>query len=222
MTEPMSAREMLALLMKAGQEASMAAIEAELANYTYVGGKRVRIQPLPELQADGARTVHRVKVALYGSRPPVWRRLDIPSAMPLDKVHEVLQVAFDWYDLHLHSFETPSGRFGSPGRDEWGEPDLDETTAALGQVAGAEKAKVVYVYDFGDDWRHDIVVEKILPATQSVAYPRCITGRGQAPAEDSGGIWAANEATEEAGSAEPFDPDEVTEALAALATVLVT
>jgi Plasmid pRiA4b ORF-3-like protein len=218
MTEPLSPTEMLALLIKAGQQAGMAAIEAELASHTYVGGKRVRIQPLPKLAADAARTVHRVKVTLYGSKPPVWRRLDIPSAMPLDQLHEVLQVAFEWYDMHLHSFETTSGRFGPADRDDWGEPDIDETTATLGQVAGAEKAKVVYIYDFGDDWRHDIVVEKVLPATPGVAYPRCITGRGQAPAEDSGGIWAAIEAD----GGEPLDPDEVTGALAALATVLIT
>jgi Plasmid pRiA4b ORF-3-like protein len=37
--------------------------------------------------------VHRVKVSLYGAKPPVWRRLEIPSAMPLDRVHAVLQVA---------------------------------------------------------------------------------------------------------------------------------
>ena len=39
-----------------------------------------------------------------------------------------------------------------------------EATATLAQVAGAERAKVVYSYDFGDDWRHNIVVEKIIPA----------------------------------------------------------
>jgi hypothetical protein len=43
---------------------------------------------------------------------------------------------------------------------------------ALAQVAAEEKAKIVYVYDFGDDWRHDIVVEKITPALPGV-HPRC-------------------------------------------------
>ena len=57
----------------------------------------------------------------------------------------------------------------------------------------AEKAKVVYVYDFGDDWRHDIVVEKIAPAEPGVAYPRCTGGRREAPPENCGGISAFNE-----------------------------
>ena len=121
--------------------------------------------------------MHRVKVSLYGAKPPVWRRLEIPSAMPLNLVHAVLQIAFDWHDYHLHAFETVCGQFGSPDQDDdWAERQ-DEATATLAQVAGAERAKVVYSYDFGDDWRHDIVVEKIIPAEPGVAYPGCTGGR---------------------------------------------
>ena len=62
------------------------------------------------------------------------------------------------------------------------------------------------MYDFGDDWRHDIVVEKITPALAGVAYPRCTGGRGWAPEEDSGGIWTHNEAVAAAGPVMPFTP----------------
>ena len=55
-----------------------------LRQQTYVGGKRVDIQKLPRLPKSAATTVHRVKVSLYGAKPPVWRRLEIPSAMTLD------------------------------------------------------------------------------------------------------------------------------------------
>ncbi len=53
----------------------------------YVGGKRIDIQKLPRLPKSAATTVHRVKASLYGAKPPVWRRLEIPSAMTLDLVH---------------------------------------------------------------------------------------------------------------------------------------
>ena len=142
-----------------------------LAQQTFVGGKRVAIQKLPRLPKRAATTVHRVKVSLHGARPPVWRRLEIPSAMPLDLVHEVMQVAFDWDGYHLHAFETVCGEFGSPDDDDdWSERE-DEATAALAQVAAAEKAKVAYVYDFGDDWRHDIVVEKIVAGRAGGGLP---------------------------------------------------
>jgi hypothetical protein len=103
-------------------------------------------------------------------------------------------------------FETVCGEFGDPLQDDGWAERQDEETVTIAQVADAEKAKIVYVYDFGDDWRHDIVVEKITPALPGVAYPRCTGGRGWAPEEDSGGIWAHNEAVAAAGLAMPFTP----------------
>jgi pRiA4b ORF-3-like protein len=196
-------------------------LRQELAKQTFVGGKRVVKQKVPGLAEQADTTVHVVKVNLYGAKPPVWRRLEIPSAMTLDLVHQVLQAAFGWHDYHLHSFETVCGEFGDPSQnDDWAERG-DESAVALAQVAATGKAKVVYVYDFGDDWRHDIVVERILPAAPGVAYPRCTGGRGETPAEDSGGIWAFNEERAQDGSpGGGFDPGDLTKALAGLAGVI--
>ena len=58
----------------------------------------------------------------------------------------------------------------------------------------AEGAVLWYVYDFGDDWRHRIEVEKVVPLDPGVTYPRCTGGRRAAPpAEDIGGIWGLEE-----------------------------
>jgi hypothetical protein len=199
--------------------AFMQQIMDQLSRQTFVGGKRVAVQELPGLPKQAATTVHRVKVSLHGSRPPVWRRIEIPSAMRLDLVHEVMQVAFDWHGFHLHVFETVCGQFGAPDDDDdWSDRE-DEATAALAQVAAADKTKVVYTYDFGDDWRHDIVVEKIAPAEPGVAYPRCTSGRREAPPEGCGGIWAFNEFP--AALDDTFDAGEVTARLARLAKVLI-
>jgi hypothetical protein len=192
---------------------------SRLKEQTRVGGKRVTRQELPELPKDAVTTVHRVKVSLYGAKPPVWRRLEIPSVMPLNLVHAVLQVAFGWHGYHLHAFETVCGEFGSPDQDDdWAERQ-DETTATLAQVAGADRAKVVYSYDLGDDWRHDIVVEKIIPAEPGVAYPRCTAGRRDAPPEDCGGIGVFNEQFAESGDL--FNVRDLNERLADLATILI-
>jgi hypothetical protein len=190
-----------------------------LGQQTFVGGKRVPIEELPRLPKRAATSVHRVKVSLYGARPPIWRRIEMPSAMRLDLVHEVMQVAFDWHGYHLHVFETVCGQFGAPDDDDDWPDRKDEAAAALAQVAAAEKAKVVYTYDFGDDWRHDIVVETIGPAEPGVAYPRCTGGRRAAPPEDCGGIWAFNEFP--AALDDTFDPGEMTARLAGLAEVLI-
>jgi hypothetical protein len=194
-------------------------LRQELAKETFVGGKRVVKQELPRLPKWAGNSVHVVRANLYGAKPPVWRRLEIPSFAPLGLVHEILQVAFDWSGYHLHSFETVCGEYGDPLQGDWSDSGAgDESAVALAQVAATEKAKVVYVYDFGDDWRHDIVVEKIEPAAPGVAYPRCTGGRGETPAEDSGGIWAFNEERAEGGvPSVGFNPADVTEALAGLA-----
>ena len=106
-----------------------------LSQQTFVGGKRVAVQELPSLPKQAATTVHRVKVTLHGSKPPVWRRIELPSAMRLDLVHEVIQVAFDWHGYHLHTFETVCGGFGAPDNDDdWAERK-DESAVALAQVA---------------------------------------------------------------------------------------
>ena len=92
---------------------------------TFVGGKRVPVQKLPRLPKKAATTVHRVKVSLHGAKPPVWRRIEIPSAMRLDLVHEVIQVAFDWDGYHLHEYEA----------DQDDTFDADEVTARLADLA---------------------------------------------------------------------------------------
>jgi hypothetical protein len=186
---------------------------------TFVGGKRVATEKLPPLPEQAATTVHRVKVSLHGAKPPVWRRIEFPSAMRLNRVHEVMQAAFDWHGYHLHVFETASGEFGPPDSDEdWVERE-DEATAALAQVAAVEKAKFVYSYNFRADWRLDIVVEKIAPAEPGVAYPRCTGGRRAAPGEGTGTIEYFNE--HQADWDNTFDASELTTLLASPAEVLI-
>jgi len=144
-------------------------------------------------------TVHQLKIGLQGAAPPLWRRLQIPSAASLGFLHDVIQAAFDWEGYHLHRFHDERGR-------EWGDREFsdgggfgavtfaDEEEADLGKVLRAEGAVLWYVYDFGDDWRHRIDVEKVMPLDPGVTYPRCTGGRRAAPpAEDIGGIWGLDE-----------------------------
>jgi hypothetical protein len=217
--KPESPEAVLRMLLAYSGDSFEDRLRQELAKETFVGGRRVARQELPKLPKWAGNSVHVVKVNLYGAKPPVWRRLEIPSFMPLGLVHEILQVAFDWSGYHLHCFETVCGQYEDPEQDDWSDSESgDESTVVLAQVAATEKAKIVYVYDFGDDWRHDIVVEKIEPAAPGVGYPRCTGGRGETPGEDSGGIWAFNEERAEGGAPSVgFNPADVTEALADLA-----
>ena len=52
-----------------------------------------------------------------------------------------------------------------------------------------------YTYDFGDDWKHKVTVEKIAPPDPG-DVPACIDGRRACPPEDCGGTWGYRELLE--------------------------
>ncbi|MFG2038916.1 plasmid pRiA4b ORF-3 family protein [Dactylosporangium sp. NPDC048998] len=134
----------------------------------------------------GPAPIYQVKVGLKGAKPPIWRRLEVPADVSLAGLHNIIQAAFGWNDSHLHVFETPFGDFGVADRDLGYRSDGSVT---LEQVAPAVKSKIRYVYDFGDDWQHELLVEQVFDRDPAVRYPRCTGGRRAAPPDDCGGIW---------------------------------
>lgn len=127
--------------------------------------------------ASSRARVHQLTVSLDEVSPRVWRRLQVPSTITLTQLHTVLQAAMGWQDLHLHRFAWDPG---------WRDGELDET-ATLAEIAGAGD-RLGYVYDFGDNWWHDITVDKILTRPRrGNTYPRCLAGRRTCPPEDTGG-----------------------------------
>lgn len=143
------------------------------------------------------RTVHQLKVSLRGSRPPIWRRLLVPSDITLLDLHGIVQLAMGWSDCHLHQFMVHDVVYGQDhGQDwGWGPRPKDESKARLARVAPVG-TRLLYEYDFGDSWEHDIVVEKVLPAAEQETYPVCIAGRRACPPEDCGGLWGYAELLE--------------------------
>ena len=133
-----------------------------------------------------AGDVCQLKVTLRGvAKPPVWRRIAVPAALTLDLLHEVIQQAMGWEDGHLHAFGTPRRDYGIP------DPELghaDERKVTVAEVLAGPGARMLYTYDFGDDWEHDIVLEKVLPPDPAVALS-CLAGKGACPPEDCGGAW---------------------------------
>ncbi|WP_432977736.1 plasmid pRiA4b ORF-3 family protein [Dactylosporangium sp. CA-233914] len=142
--------------------------------------------PAKRKKAAGPAPVYQLKVSLRGAKPPIWRRLLVPADTSLAGLHATILAAFGWHGGHMHVFETAYGDFGRADR-ELGH--RAEGPVTLEQVAPQLKDKIRYTYDFGDDWVHDIVVEKVLDRDPSTAYPRCTGGKRAAPPDDCGGIW---------------------------------
>ncbi len=61
--------------------------------------------------------------------------------------------------------------------------------ASLSRVLTNVGDTIVYEYDFGDSWRHDLVLEQILPMDPDRSYPLCLAGARARPPQDVGGVW---------------------------------
>ncbi|MHC5903351.1 IS1096 element passenger TnpR family protein [Streptomyces sp. S6] len=137
---------------------------------------------------------YQLKISLRDTSPPIWRRVTLPADTSLGCLHDIIQVCFGWDDSHLHSFTEPAS-----GRQfvDWDAPldrdpfrDADEESVTVAEVLPDEGGRLEYTYDFGDDWRHLITLEKILPTSTPDRRVRCSGGRRAMPfAEDIGGAW---------------------------------
>jgi hypothetical protein len=88
----------------------------------------------------------------------------------------------------MHEFEIAGVRYGVPSVDSYINVK-NENSFKLGELLTKPKMKFKYIYDFGDNWEHEIVVEDILAPQSGQDLPVCVTGRRAAPPEDLGGVW---------------------------------
>ena len=136
--------------------------------------------------------VLQLRITLNGSKPPIWRKLAVPSDILLAELHDVVQIAMGWTDSHLHQFKQGNEYFVTK-ETPWGEPTEmegeDEEAVTLGEVCPKVKSKLIYEYDFGDGWEHTIEVQKIVEPEPGVEYPVCLGGKKACPPEDCGGVW---------------------------------
>jgi len=143
---------------------------------------------MPAKNSATAAEIYQLKVTLLGTKPPIWRKLLVPTDFTLTQLHDVLQVAMGWQECHLHEFTAGGRRFGPPDPEEGFMEVENERKVRLSSLLRRTGAKVIYTYDFGDSWEHSIVLQKCFPAAPTMSYPICIDGQLACPPEDCGGI----------------------------------
>lgn len=134
------------------------------------------------------------KIKLRGiSKPPVWRKVDVPARITFEIFSQIIQDVFCWEGYHLWHF-TPNA-YGTfpviatplPKDTMWAEdPDLNAEITLLCDIFHNVGDKFTYTYDFGDDWIHEIVLEKVTDEESNKVY--LLDAKGTAPEEDCGGI----------------------------------
>ncbi|MDI7776602.1 plasmid pRiA4b ORF-3 family protein [Asticcacaulis sp. EMRT-3] len=133
-----------------------------------------------------------IRISLDEITPEVWRRLVVPASWDLQKLHLAIQAAFNWWDSHLHEFLIGGLRYGDAEflmrdtfEDECRVFDYHEVRLSDFARPGSS---FTYVYDFGDNWQHTVVIEDFLTVDPPPKKATCISGARARPPEDVGGF----------------------------------
>ncbi|CAA0138277.1 Uncharacterised protein [Mycolicibacterium vanbaalenii] len=185
------------------------------------------VESRPDLRHVRRRevVVYRLRVDIDHADPPIWRRIDVRSDVTLDFLHQVLQVAFDWTDSHLHRFSLGGDAFARDSQqflcpydvdndDGWDDDDdgipaaatrLDETLTEAGDL-------LHYLYDYGDNWELTIRLDQVLPAGSGCAAAVVVGGERAAPPEDCGHLVDAVSLAEVLPDPTRFEPERINKA----------
>lgn len=188
--------------------------------------RHLRLVTDPEPRADlrrprrTAAVVYRVRVDLDDAQPAIWRLIDLRSDLTLDIVHQVLQVAFDWTDSHLHRFslggdpsDAGSQSFLCPFDLEEEEDGVAAAVTRLDEALTEPGDVLHYVYDYGDNWGLTLRLEEVLPADGGGRSAVVVDGERAAPPEDCGHRLDAESLAEVLPNPELFEPDRINTAL---------
>lgn len=131
-----------------------------------------------------------LKITLKNTKPAIYRVVQVPADFNFYQLHYVIQIAMGWDVAHMHEFRIKHHRISElfdEVDDQWADGVIDSKTVMVGLTV-SKGDKFIYEYDFGDSWVHEIKVEKVFEAEESVFYPTCIDGAMACPPEDCGSI----------------------------------
>ncbi len=156
----------------------------------------------------GAAEVYELDVVLADIEPAIWRRLSVPASISLAQLHQAIQCAMGWQGAHLYQFEINGESYGQS------DPELlikDARRVHLSDFGLRQKRSFAYIYDFGDDWRHQVTVRAIRPQSPEETIPTLLAGARACPPEDIGGPFGYSDCLRIQN--DPHDPqyDEIRE-----------
>jgi hypothetical protein len=118
----------------------------------------------------------------------ISRTIEIRGDQTLAQLHDAIFHAYDRWDPHLYEFQFGKRPF-DPDGPTYGIPDGaagknrpgDARTTRLDDLGLTPQRVFGYWFDFGDDWYHQVQVERIEQAIPTVPYPRVIKRVGKSP-----------------------------------------
>jgi hypothetical protein len=136
--------------------------------------------------ADPKTVVYHFKICLLNISPMIYRRFKVKGDIHIAELHHLIQIVMGWDNVHLHSFNIWGRTYGiyrSGGVMFYDNP----CKIFIGDLGFRVGDTFTYDYDFGDNWEHEIRVEKIEEPSSTYTYPSCTEGKRACPPEDCGG-----------------------------------
>lgn len=168
-------------------------------SFGFQGSGRLECMPAKEIKK------YTIRIKLRGISPSIWRKIEVPSSVKLTSLAEIILIAMGWTNTHLHQFYAGGhcGTIYSTVKTDddddfgWGQQKLWGGDYSIGHLLKAAKDKVMFEYDFGDSWEHDVVLSKVEDyADDEQPKVRLLSGKRACPPEDCGGVWGYSELCE--------------------------
>ena len=145
----------------------------------------VNVLEIDRMTASPADTIATLRIEIKYIEPLIWRRVAVRTSVNLMALHKVIQATMGWLDYHLWEFVVDERRYGVPDPDR--RHVKNGATTKLATILASGMTEFDYVYDFGDNWEHRIVVEQTAKAETGAKYPSFLGGERRCPPEDCGG-----------------------------------
>jgi hypothetical protein len=106
----------------------------------------------------------------------------IPAKLTLEDLSDAILRAFDFDDDHLYQFSYRD-RFGRTVHISHAAIEALPSTGEVdvGEIPLRPGASMEYLFDFGDQWRFDVKLERIDPADDRIKKSKPLEEHGKAP-----------------------------------------
>jgi hypothetical protein len=125
-----------------------------------------------------------IRIELIDVQPTVWRTMNVPAGLRLDEFSVLLLIAMGWEGSHLHQFRIGHQIIGHFA-DHEDDSHLPEKEVFIEDLFGEDESRLIFEYDFGDGWEHEITLIRELNAEDDLLA--VIDGERACPPEDCGG-----------------------------------